>query len=132
MKVVVDTNVLISGVFFGGFPKDVLMAVIEKRVTACASAAIVDEYIEVTNKMISRKKGKLNPNLLTPLINAMEIIVPTSDINECRDPDDDKFLECAVDANALFVVSGDSDLLVLKSCNGINIITAKEFCETYL
>lgn len=132
MKIVIDTNVLISGVFFGGFPKEVLMAVIEKRITACASAAIVDEYIEVINEMISRKKGKLNPNLLTPLINAMEIIVPTSDINECRDPDDDKFLECAVDSSALFVVSGDSDLLVLKSCNGINIITAKEFCETYL
>lgn len=132
MKIVIDTNVLISGVFFGGFPKSILMAVIEKRITACASAAIINEYIEVTDEMLSRKQGKLSSNILTPLINSMEIIATTSTVKESRGPGDDKFLECAIDAGALFIVSGDNDLLVLQSYNGIEIVTAKAFCEKYL
>ena len=49
-----------------------------------------------------------------------------------RDPDDDKFIECAVDAEALYIVSGDNDLLDIGQYEGIQIITAKEFCEKYL
>lgn len=68
----------------------------------------------------------------TPLINVMEIIEPVSPIEICRDPDDDKFLECAKDSRALYIVSGDKDLLVIKNYDNIEIVTAKEFCEKYL
>lgn len=49
-----------------------------------------------------------------------------------RDSDDDKFLGCAKDSRALYIVSGDKDLLVIKEFENIQIITAKEFCEKYL
>ena len=49
-----------------------------------------------------------------------------------RDPDDDKFLGCAKDAKALYIVSGDKDLLVLEKFENIEIITAKEFWEKYM
>lgn len=132
MKIVVDTNVLISGVFFGGFPRKILNAIVEERLTACATTEIVDEYEEIIQEMIRRKQGRLNQQFLTPLIRVLEIIEPVSNVQICRDPDDDKFLECAKDAHALYIVSGDKDLLVVKQFEGIQIVTAKEFCETYL
>ena len=50
-------------------------------------------------------------------------------IEVCRDPDDNKFIECAVAANALYIVSGDKDLLDLKKYRDVRILTAAEFLE---
>lgn len=132
MKIVLDTNVLISGVFFGGFPGKVLSSVVEKRITACATTEIIDEYEEIVQEMIERKQGHINKNILTPLIKTMEIIEAVSHVELSRDPDDDKFIGCAIDAHALYIVSGDKDLLVLGQYENIQIVTAKEFCEKYL
>lgn len=132
MKIVVDTNVIISGVFFGGAPGQVLKAIISARVTAYATSDIIDEYNEIVDEMITRKQGKLNRDILMPLINSLEIIEPKTNVKISRDPDDDKFIGCAKDANALYIVSGDKDLLVIGHYDGIQIITAKEFCSLYL
>ena len=132
MKIVVDTNVIISGVFFGGAPGDVLNAIVESRVKAYATAEIVEEYLEIIDEMLSRKQGKINRNLLTPLVDSLEVIETESHIEVSRDPEDDKFIECAKDAKAMYIVSGDKDLLVLEKYENIEIITAKEFCNRYL
>ena len=70
MRIVVDTNVLISGVFFGGFPRQILNAVVESRLTACATTEIIDEYEEIVQEMIDRKQGHINRQLLAPLVQA--------------------------------------------------------------
>lgn len=44
MKIVIDTNVLISGVFFGGFPRKILSSVVNGEISACATEEIIDEY----------------------------------------------------------------------------------------
>ena len=132
MRIVVDTNVLISGVFFGGFPRKILESIVEKTLTACATAEIVDEYQEIVQEMIDRKQGHINRQLLAPLVQALKIVEPQTFVELSRDPDDDKFLGCAKDAKAVYIVSGDRDLLVLQEFEGIEIITAKEFCERYL
>lgn len=62
----------------------------------------------------------------------MNLIEPTSSTNICRDPDDNKFLNCAKDSDALYIVSGDEDLLILKEYGVTKIITAKDFCDKYL
>ena len=61
----------------------------------------------------------------------MEIIEPVTHVEICRDPDDNKFLECAKDSHALYIVSGDKDLLVIEQFENIQIVTAKDFCEKY-
>ena len=132
MKIVIDTNVLISGVFFGGFPRKILSSVVNREIIACATSKIIDEYEEVVQEMIERKAGHVNRGILAPLIQVMEIIEPISYIKVCRDPDDDKFLECAKDSHALYIVSGDKDLLVIEKYENIQIITAKDFFEQYL
>lgn len=71
MRIVIDTNVLISGVFFGGFPRKILSLVVNQKVTACATAEIIDEYEEIVQEMIDRKQGHIDKSILAPLIKAM-------------------------------------------------------------
>ena len=131
MRIVIDTNVLISGVFFGGYPRKILSSVVSQKIMACATAEIINEYQEIVQEMIDRKQGHLDKAILTPLINAMEIIEPITHVEICRDPDDNKFLGCAKDSQALYIVSGDKDLLVIEEYENIQIMTAKEFYEKY-
>ncbi|MBQ7267334.1 MAG: putative toxin-antitoxin system toxin component, PIN family [Synergistaceae bacterium] len=131
MKIVIDTNVVISGVFFGGKPRIILEAVADGKLCACASGEILIEYYEVIEEMINRGQGHFNRNVLEPVISEMEIITPVSSINVSRDPDDNKFIECAIDSGALYIVSGDKDLLDIQKYDGIQIVTAAYFCDTY-
>ena len=132
MKIVVDTNVVISGIFFGGVPRKIVEAIADGAIDAYATAEILDEYMGIIASMLERKQGRINQSILSPLFSAIKIIETESRIEVCRDPDDNKFIECAVDAKALYIVSGDNDLLDIKEFDGICIITAKEFCEEYL
>jgi len=60
------------------------------------------------------------------------VVETSTNVKASRDPDDDKFIECALDAKALYIVSGDKDLLDIKEFEGVKIITAAQFCEQYL
>ena len=82
--------------------------------------------------MIDRKQGKLDRTVLTPFLSKLELIEPTSEIEVCRDPDDDKFISCAVDGKAIVIVSGDKDLLVIGKYEDVVIMTAYDFCKKYL
>ena len=132
MKIVIDTNVVISGTFFKGNPRRILEAVVEKRFDVFATTEIIEEYQEIVDEMIDRKQGSIDHHVLDHFISKLNIIESESDIKICRDPDDDKFINCAVDSKALYIVSGDKDLLVLERYDNIQIVTAKEFCDAYL
>ena len=132
MKIVVDTNVVISAVFFGGKPRKIIKAIADGTLIAYATPAIIEEYLEIVNEMINRKQGKLNSTILMPLIEKIIVSQPLSSIKICRDPDDDKFIECAVAAKAMYIVSGDKDLLDIAEYQDIKIVTASEFCQLYL
>ena len=131
MRIVIDTNVLISGVFFGGFPRKILSSVVNQKITACATAEIINEYEDIVQEMIDRKQGHIDRAILAPLIQVLEVIEPISHVEICRDPDDNKFLECAKDSHALYIVSGDKDLLVIEEYENIQIMTVKDFCKKY-
>ncbi len=132
MRIVVDTNVLISGLFFGDYPCKILKTIVENRMIACVTLEIVDEYEEIVQEMFDRKQGHINHELLNPLLEKFEVLQPLTFVKISRDPDDDKFLGCAKDAKALYVISGDKDLLSLENYEDIKIVTAKDFCEHYL
>ena len=132
MKIVVDTNVVISGVFFGGNPRQIVEAIADGKIDAYVTTEIVDEYMGIIDSMIERKQGRLNQSILAPFFSALKMIEPETEIELSRDSDDDKFIGCAVDAKALYIVSGDNDLLDIGEYGDIRIITAKEFCDKYL
>ena len=132
MRIVIDTNVVISGTFFGGNPRKVLEAVVEGKIAAFATPDIVDEYQGIVDEMIARKQGKLRRDVLAPFEAALHLVQPECTVSICRDPDDNKFLECAVSSRALYIVSSDKDLLDLEQFDDVEIITAAKFCDRYL
>ena len=127
MRIVVDTNVIASAVFFGGKPYQLLHYIMEDRVDVVASKEIVDEYEEIVLRL-KQKYPSINTKIpLHDLLAKFDIIRVTSDIHVSRDPDDDKFISCAVDGKCLYIVSGDSDLLSIENYGDIEILTVVDF-----
>ena len=123
---------VISGVFFGGKPKDLLQSVSRGGLDAYVSDAILEEYNAIVREMTVRNKGKLHEEIYQAFLDDVTVIQTVSHVEICRDPDDNKFLSCAKDAKALYIVSGDKDLLDIRQFEGIQVVTVKEFCERYL
>lgn len=132
MKIVIDTNVVISGIFFKGYPRKVIEAIDDNKFEVYATTEIVAEYKEIVSEMISRKQGNLDYTILDYFISRLNFVAKKSKVKVCRDPDDDKFINCALDSKSLYIVSGDKDLLVIGKYEDIEIITAAQFCEKYL
>lgn len=129
MRIVVDTNVIASAVYFGGKPYDLLKLIMEEKVSAIASKEIVDEYEEILARL-QHKFPKLSKSIpFQEIVGKITVIKVSSDIRICRDSEDDKFISCAVDDRCIYIVSGDNDLLSLKDYDGIEIITVAQFFE---
>ena len=132
MRIVIDTNVVASAIFFGGRPKDLIELVVSKKLDAYASTEIITEYQETTDELCNKYPEKSVKPPLATIVSAMKMIEPTSRIAICRDPDDDIFINCAVDANCLYIVSGDKDLLSLGNYDKLQIVTVSEFFHRYI
>jgi putative PIN family toxin of toxin-antitoxin system len=130
VKVIVDTNVLVSGIFWGGKPGIILGYWRSGKLDILATIDILEEYVKVITKV-----GKHEPELAEHwtgfLLQHLRIVEKTTRLKNCRDPQDDKFLECAVSTGADCLVSGDEDLLVLKNVRGIPILSVSKFLSTY-
>jgi len=129
MRVVIDTNVMVSGVL-GGSVGAVLDHWRLGRFTLVVTDAIVGEYLEV----LRRPKFALPPDVVDTIIGYVfhkaEFVYPSERVAVITaDPKDNQFLEAAVAGNADSIVSGDQHLLSLGSFRGTPIITARGFLE---
>ena len=131
MRIVIDTNVLISAAFYAGFVKKFFDEIGDKY-TICGNLKIIEEYHKTKEKMISKNLGRFNAKVFDNFLEKVQSFEKVSDLKICRDPKDDKFINCAIDAKAIYIVSGDNDLLTIKNFAGIEIITAREFYNKYL
>lgn len=133
MRIVLDTNVFVSGVFFGGPPHKILQAWREGYVQLLLSPAIMDEYRAVLTELSSQFPGIEIEPLLHFLAIHSEIVLPHPLAPVIRsDPSDDKFLECALSGEATCIVSGDKHLLRLSAFEGICIMSPRDFLQRYL
>lgn len=131
MRIVIDTNVIASAIFFGGLPRELIEHLVKRELSAFASPEIINEYQE-TIKELSYKYSKKTPIFpLNTIISSIRLIDPVSDVQVCRDPDDDKFISCALDAKCVYIVSGDKDLLSIRKYKNIEILTVSEFLSKY-
>ena len=131
MRIVIDTNVIASAIYFGGKPFVLLQRVMEDKVDVLASKEIVDEYEEIILRL-QNKYPALNIKIpFQTLLSKFAIIHASSNIHVCRDPDDDKFISCALDGKCLYIVSGDDDLLSIGSYEGIEILTVRAFLDRF-
>jgi len=133
MRVILDTNVFMSGLFWGGSPGEILDAWGSKFLTIVFSKNILTEYLRVSDEL-SKKYRQID---IAPFINLLtihgELHEPKKlSISISRDPDDDKFIALAISANCPCIISGDKDLLVLNEFHGIEILKPGDFVRKYL
>ena len=133
MKVVVDTNVVISGVFFGGMPSRILEVWRDKRIDVVVSPDILEEYRRVGEHLETQFTDvSLAPFLALLLMNAEIIEPPDLPEQVSRDSDDDKFIACALAGGCHVIISGDKDLLEVTGYQGLKVVAPREFLESVL
>ncbi len=133
MKVVLDTNVLIAGLFSHGPPAAISKAWRDGVIQFVLSSEIIDEYIKVSRILADGFPVVEIRPILTMIVTRSEIIQATPfPYQVCEDPDDDKFLACAISSESRIIISGDKHLLKLSGYRGIKILTPRAFIEQYL
>jgi uncharacterized protein len=133
LKVIVDTNVFVSGVFFSGAPYTILDAWRHKRLGLVVSPEIVDEYLRVAHELAEQFPGvDPAPPLELLAVHAQVVEAPALPDQVCTDPDDDKFLACAVASRTKIITSGDKALLKTSGYAGIEVLTPRAFVDKYL
>jgi|SRR5271166_4856525 len=132
MRIVLDTNVFVSGIFFSGPPHRILGAWRDGRVRIVYSAAIFQEYERVLIELSGNFPLINGRPFLELLSRHGELVVPGAmpEIS-CRDQEDIKFIECLLQSRAHCLVTGDKDLLAVK-VKRASILTPRQFCEQYL
>ena len=133
MKVVLDTNVVISGIFFTGPPYRILQAWREKEIQIVTSVEIISEYRRVAEVLAEQFAGVDIEEILDLIVMHSELVDdPGLEVPVCEDPDDDKFLSCAISSGSKIIVSGDKHLLKLSGFRGISILKPREFVDARL
>ncbi len=98
-RVVVDSNVYISALVFGGVPQRLLDRIHAQGVELYVSPAIMNEVAEVLEHKFGWSRADLK-RFLSPLWNRCLVVTPGTVLDVCADPDDDRVLECAVSSGA--------------------------------
>ncbi len=135
MKVILDTNALVSGIFFGGVPGQIVDAWTRNRVSFVLTPAILEEYARVGREMATRYPDghQYFATILdvlalhSPILNAQPLPAPV-----CADPDDDKFLAAALASGVRLLISGDKHLLTLSGWQGVAVLTPRKFVNAHL
>ena len=128
-RIVFDTNVMVSALLFtDSVPGKALYRALDLG-TVLVSGTLIGELNRVLSRdrfdrYVTREERDL---FLESLIGESDLIETTARIRACRDPEDDWVLELAVSGNAGYIVTGDSDLLVLNPFRGVEIVTPAEF-----
>ncbi len=135
MRVVLDTNVLVSGIFFGGVPGQIVDAWSDDRLSFVLTPEILEEYARVGHTMAAkypdgRKAFTTMLEILTvhsPVLAAAPLPLAVS-----ADPDDDKFLAAAVASGVRVLISGDRHLLEVSGWQAIEVMTPRAFVRQHL
>jgi len=133
LKVVMDTNVFVSGVYFSGPPYQILKAWQSGEFELVVSQELLDEY-----RRVGEILGEGHPDIdLKPILNFVlehAKVYQSAVLKEpiCEDPDDDKFFACALASGSKVIISGDKHLLKVSGYQGIQVLRPREFVDEYL
>lgn len=137
-RAVIDTNVFVSGIIGSSYPTQITQAWRKGKFILVISIPIIEEISEVLRRPEIKKFIRLTPGKIKAIIKALKTrayIAPTEikvDVIEA-DPADNKFLACALEGFADYIITGDKKhLLPLKNFYGIKIISPKEFVTKVL
>ena len=125
-RVVLDTNVLISAIGFGGKPRQVLTAVLKKELSAVTSPILLAELEEILGKKLDFEPVMIQL-ILKEIENEFIIVHPSKTIKVLSDDDDNRVLEAAQEGKCNYIITGDKELLELKKYKSISILTPDSF-----
>ncbi len=130
MRVVFDNNVLVSAALISGVPRKAFDKLLDHG-TALTSIPVLLELADVLNREKFDKylTHEERMRFMVSYLKVAEMVDIDETIIACRDPKDDKLLELAAAGNADFLITGDTDLLVLDPFRTVKIITAREFLD---
>ena len=136
LKIVADTNILVSGLLWTGLPHKIIKLAENGDVVLYASLSIIEETSQVLlrPKFMQRVEELKTTceELIESLLNVVEVVHPTHFVSAVEsDPDDNKILECAMEAGADYIISGDTHLTHLQSFQNIYIVTPQKFANLY-
>jgi len=127
VKVTLDTNIIISGLGFGGKPRKVLQLMLDNKIEGVTSPILLAELEDV----ISKKFPKLVHHfefINKKIKKKLKVVKPKDTINILKkDQDDNRILEAAIEGKCSYIVTGDKELLELRTFKGIKILTASQF-----
>ena len=131
MRIVLDTNCLIQSVPSRSRYHEVWQSLVDGRNTLCVSNEIIMEYLEILQRLTNHDTAEA---IIKTIINSrfVEFITPYYNFELIQqDPDDNKFVDCAITANARYVVTNDHHFDVLKSINypPIDVINLEDFMK---
>lgn len=132
LRVVLDTNLLVSYLLTQGKTMSRIIDYWKAGdIAVIVSPAIVEELVEVVQRPRLRQQMIADPRILVDLLSS-EAIHISGDLalpGASRDAKDDKFLACAVEGEATYIVSGDKDLLSLENFRGVAIVRPADFVD---
>ena len=129
MRAVLDTNVIISGIFFGGVPRAILEAWEAESFELILTPEIFNEYLNTCEELATSRPGLRFREILLRLVGRGTLVPDIRSAEDItRDPDDDKFMLAAWESGG-DVVSGDGDLLDVSGWNGVRVYTPREFLD---
>lgn len=127
MRVVVDANVIISGIFWKGPPEKILRRWLGGELILLISGPILAEYRDILQRFTKDHGFSIFAKWNRYLTEFSEMVEPRHLGGICRDPDDEMYLEAAVGGKAKALISGDKDLLAVGKIHEIPILTPKAF-----
>ncbi len=127
LEAVVDTNVLVSALIKGRVTAAIYAALLEKKFRPVYSDDLLDELLSV----LARREFGLSTDELEQLRTLIllhgRFVSPTRRLDVCRDPADNRILECALAGRVGAIVTGDHDLLTLRVFHGVAVLTPRAF-----
>ena len=133
MRIVCDTNVLVSGLLFGGHARAILQAVARGKVDAFTSSVLLDELRDVLSRPKFHMTSAQVETFIGLITETFTCVSPSRQVSAvAEDADDDRVLEAAAEARAHAVVSGDMHLLRLTEWEGIPMISPADFVARHL
>lgn len=130
VKVILDTNIIISAIGFGGKPREIFLRVLSKKVIAVSSSILLAELEEVVTKKFPRLQYEFH-RVNRRIRRIFTIVQPRLPLNILKDEDDNRVLEAAIEGKCDYIITGDKELLALKSFKGISVLTAERFLKDY-
>ncbi len=126
-KVVIDTNIYISAIFWSGNPRKIVDLGRKEKILVFICSEIENEITEKLKTKFRLKAEEINQIVLDFSSFTIPVKISKRVQAVVDDPEDNKFIECAIASKAKYIISGDNHLLKLKRYNKIEIITARDY-----